>query len=194
MRARYGILAALVGVPVALAIGGGCGGSSSDNSGNNTPDATADVTLDTAPPKQDSAPDVTDAAKVCTVDADLNNINVPDAALGDAGATVSCLITCGKSACSTELSACNADCDCKGALLSVFDCMKTGQSLQACALAASGQLDPNTQQTLQTLGFCIYGACGNQCGLTQQTGDGGKPDAAGDAASDAPSDAPADGG
>ncbi|MEO8874905.1 MAG: hypothetical protein ABI461_04895, partial [Polyangiaceae bacterium] len=82
MQKRLWLGVLLVGFPTACMFGSGCSSSSSDDSAA-TPDAANDVTHTV-----DTGPDVVaivDAGPNCD-GADLNNLSLPDASLGDSGA------------------------------------------------------------------------------------------------------------
>jgi hypothetical protein len=177
MRARHWVLSGVSALFVSGLVAAGCGGT------DETPpaqDAGQDTSVqDTAPPK-DTAPEITDTAKPCVSDADLNTLNPPDAALADGATSVGICIGCAKAACGPQFRDCNNDCECKNAIASVFQCVAAGGTLAACAAPLiSGGTVP---QVAQNLGLCVYTGCAKEC-----TGSGGR-DAGGDGASDAPAD------
>ncbi len=163
-----------------LAMGGlvaACGNTSDDT----VVDAGPDVTTQDAMP--DVAPDVQDAAPpsdACTVDGDLNNLNVPNAAIGDAGGSVPACAACLKTSCSSDINDCNNLCECKGAIISLYDCLGNGQSLTSCGLLAFAGVGSDTQAIGFSLIGCAQKNCYGECGLSAFL-DGGAPDGGGDA-------------
>jgi hypothetical protein len=118
---------AVFGGSAFAAMASGCGGSS------DVKDAGMDATLvDTGPDTTTS--DVKDAG--CNSDADLGNIDFGDASWpadsGIDGSSPEACWLCLKLSCSTVLTKCNADCDCKKAFSQVFECVRTMGLQQAC--------------------------------------------------------------
>jgi hypothetical protein len=167
---------ALVGVgvmfPVAVITSGGCGGSS-DEATDAGSEAAADVVKDVAPDKG-----VIDSGASC-IDADLTTLNPDDAALNDAGASIGTCVSCSRASCGSLLAQCNADCDCKEAVIAFYDCVAKGGGLQVCGIKNLGNLGGNAAAIGQNLGFCVLGACREQCGVPEggipglDAGDGG---------------------
>lgn len=132
-----------------------CGGTSASADagpdGTTTPDAqkeaTADVAKDTQPPP-------------CAVDADLNNLQFPDAAF-DGGVNTAVCWSCLKGGCQTYISECNKTCDCKQGVVDFIDCMGQGGTINSCA---AGLLAIDQTFALQ-FGTCAYTNCKTQCGL-----------------------------
>jgi hypothetical protein len=177
----------LLGITVGCAAIGfvACGGSSSDNNNNTTPDASAgsDAKNDVAPVVDAGPPDVIeDAAEPpCQNDADLSKITVPDAALGDSGASVGTCIKCGKDTCGPEFDDCQADCECRSAFSDFYDCLGAdGGSIFSCGQGLFGNGIPGGATT--ALLQCVGAGCSDECGLSLGT------DAGADAAKDAAKD------
>jgi hypothetical protein len=188
----------LLGVAVVCAtvgmVGAGCGGSSQESPSDA---GSADATRDQGAPETgmpEAAMDAMDAAAMdsgmaCAVDADLTTAMVPDASIGDSGATTETCYACIESNCGSQLADCNADCTCKTNILGFVQCVGSGGSLTACGsgLALSG--DPATT----ALGRCVAGpllggsgpGCLQPCGVTLPDGGSGDGGQMGDAASDA---------
>ena len=171
MKTRLFLGALLVGFPTALAtgvLGAGCGGSSDDSASN--ADASQDVTAkDTA--TQDVV-QIVDAGR-CD-DADLNTLSLPDAALGDSGASVGTCLDCTRGSCETQISACNASCQCKNDIDDALNCIAQQGGLNA---SCAGGLLSGGDVPAQNLGQCLYLSCQNECGLGGfnfgDAGDGG---------------------
>jgi hypothetical protein len=70
------------------------------------------------------------AGDVCILDA-----NVPDAPLGDAGATTGSCIACLNTSCGPPLTACTSDCACPGQVATLFTCLSGGGLLVTCLAA-----------------------------------------------------------
>ena len=170
MRVRHWILLGASALFISGIAASGCGGDSA------TPapvDAGQETTLqDTAPPPQDtSTPDV-GPADACVIDADLTQINPPDAGL-EGGTSVGLCLGCIKSACGSQLSDCNKDCSCNTLIVGAFQCYEAGGSLTTCAAGIV-----NADPTAQALGQCILLSCRQDCAPAQ---DSGPKDGAGDA-------------
>ncbi|MEO7113408.1 MAG: hypothetical protein ABI183_23415, partial [Polyangiaceae bacterium] len=108
-------------------------------------------------------------------DADLNNLTLPEVALGDAGATTSTCVACMKEDCAGDITQCNKDCVCKDGVDDALNCVATAGGLSVSCLTG---LQGNTNAT--NLGTCIYLACKNECGLGGFSLDGGITDASDD--------------
>lgn len=169
MKTRLFLGALLVGFPTALAtgaIGAGCGGSSDDSAAGQ--DASQDVTAkDTA--TQDVV-QIVDAAR-CD-DADLNTLSLPDASLGDSGASVGTCLECTRGSCAEQITECNKDCACKNGIDDALSCIAEMGGLSA---SCAGSIGNDT--SAQALGECIFAACPDECGLggfsLPDGGDGG---------------------
>lgn len=185
MRTRHWLIGLVGGSALVAAVGGGCGGSTDNNpgggdAGNDTttnpmPDVITpvdqSVSMDTGVTPADAGPDV------CSVDADLNTIAPPDAALL-ADASVGTCISCTRTSCMGGVTACNADCACKSALTDFITCVANGSPFTTCASAAE------TEPAAQSLAACILLSCTNACGIGGLLGGG---DSGSDAqATDAP--------
>lgn len=162
MQKRLWLGVLVVGLPTAGIFGLGCGSSSSDDSTANV-DSGSDVTaVDT------SVPDVVAIADAGRCDdADLNSLSLPDASLGDSGATTASCVACMKEDCAGDITACNTDCACKDGVDDALNCVASAGGLSLTCLTG---LQGNTNAT--NLGECIYLGCKNECGLGG-FGDGG---------------------
>jgi len=181
MRARHVLLLLAVSTCSIAGLLAACGGTADDTV---TPDAGADVTVD-AP--KDVAPDVVvDAGPApCLTDADLFTMPLPDGNIGDSGGTVPACGTCLKTSCQTDISDCNKVCDCKDAVVGLYDCLSKGKPLQTCGI----QNFLGASQETQNIGFSLVGCasskCKTECGLTDaglpnlDGGDSGPKDAGG---------------
>jgi hypothetical protein len=191
MRARHVLVLVTLGFGGTGLIGAGCGGSTNTaTDGGSGMDAPADtsrdvVVADTSPPRDagmdspapvDAPPDVP-----CTVDADLTMLNPMDASLGNDASVGTCL-ACAQMNCMPDITACNADCGCKGAISMGFACLGAGMPIQTCLAGAL------TNSAAQALGICIFGACVDACDLNMFFPDGGGDSPAGDAVTEAAAD------
>ena len=170
MRIRHWLVSLVVMVPVALVAGGGCGGSSQEAT-----DAGSEAAVDAV--VQDVAADkgVVDSGPTC-VDADLTTFSPADAALNDAGASIGTCVSCSRANCNNFLVQCNADCDCKEAVVSFYECVSKGGGLQVCGYKNLLNLGGTAATIGQGLGLCVISACRQQCGVPDNfldAGDGG---------------------
>ncbi|HEY1697148.1 MAG TPA: hypothetical protein VGG39_33540 [Polyangiaceae bacterium] len=170
------------------AIGPGCGGSTSNGGGakdSGTPDVTAqdsskpETGPEAAAEASKDAP--AESAPTCTIDADITDLNIPDAEIGDSSASTDGCYTCIKTTCGSELSSCNTDCTCNGEVAGLLSCIGTGGAITTCGagLLAGGANDPAGLALL----LCVAGSafpggsgpgCTAECGYTAPPkGDGG---------------------
>jgi hypothetical protein len=183
----------LVGVSVVTAAAGfaACGGSSDD--GNGGTDAGTDVgtkdsgPADTGPADTGPAPPG-DASVPCVFpDAALGTLDIPDAAIDDAGASIGKCIACSRAKCGTETTTCETDCVCTNAITGLYECLGSGSGFTSCV----PPLIPVFQSSASTqaLGTCVLGGCQKECGIPNFGGGG-------DAGTDSGADAgtPADSG
>ena len=164
MRARHILLFLAVASCSVTGLLVACGGTS------DTPppvDAGKDGTLDAA---KDAAPDVVDAGPIpCATDADLFTVAIPDGNIGDSGVSVQACGTCLKTSCKTDISDCNKICDCKDAVIGLYDCLSKGKGLQTCGIQNFLGASQDTQNIGLSLVGCASSKCKDACGL----GDGG---------------------
>jgi hypothetical protein len=101
----------------------------------------------------------------CPAGKDITTIALPEAPIGDAGATVSGCIACAKSSCSAQLAACNAECTCESSVPAFAECLATGMyTFDQCTEFFSFWLDPASTQ----LPLCLSQSCASQCCTTCQ--------------------------
>jgi hypothetical protein len=168
MRASHWLLGLATVGTVFGAVAAGCGGSSS--SGGGSPDSsTSDVTAEKAPEAAAEAEAAVEAAPPCPIDGSITSFPVPDASLGDSGATTEGCVSCVTTSCPTVITACNANCACKEAFATFEQCVAAGGSIQTCAVALAS--DPDAGIGITQLGCAI--PCASACGVTIPTGDGG---------------------
>ncbi len=158
---RFALVGLGVMFPLAVVTSGGCGGSSDDATDAGNEAAVDVVAKDVAPDKE-----VVDSGPSCS-DADLNTITPADAALNETGASVGTCVSCSRTNCGTYLTQCNADCDCKEAVIAFYDCVSKGGGLQVCGIKNLANLGGNAATIGQNLGFCVIGACRDQCGVPE---------------------------
>ena len=125
-------------------------------------DAAADVALDSRVATDarifDAAPDV---GEQCAVDGSVRALEVPDASLDGGFATGDC-VSCLKTKCDGELTACDAECDCRTGIFSFLDCAPKNPSpsgVQGCLLRSFATASPVSQ----SLGFCASQKCAASC-------------------------------
>jgi hypothetical protein len=178
MRAMRIFLGFAASSALVSAIVAGCGSSSSPTSPVDS--GSGDVTMEAMPQMEAAAPeagpDVMDSAIVdaCVPDTSLSSIPVPDAALGEAGATAASCVMCiaGASACQPLVTACNQSCACIGAFEAFSNCLSTpGGSFVACL----GDLSSLASFTDAGSTTACGASCLVQCGFSLPTGDGGPP-------------------
>jgi hypothetical protein len=175
MRSKHFFIGLASCVSVACAISTGCSSSSSDDSAAPPVDAGPDVTA------MDAAPDVAKmdtgvvetGPEACAVDADLATLPVPDASIGDSGATAAECVSCVKVACPTLIATCQMSCECVTAFVDFEQCIGTGQALFGCATSTLGGAGIGETQLACAL------SCEDECGVG-----GGGPDGGDGAAAD----------
>jgi hypothetical protein len=168
----------LVGFAVAGTAAGliasGCGG---DDNVAPSQDSGSDHTTDQAAEASQEAAADTGADVACVPDADLASIMVPDASLGDSGATVPQCFACIQSTCGTEFTACNADCGCNSGVQAFVMCaLDPTQNPVMCGTMLAG-----IDSTSMALGSCVAGpllggtgpGCLQACGYLPPAGEGG---------------------
>jgi hypothetical protein len=183
-----------------------CGGSSqvtlvpNDAGGPDGVAPVADATTDATPDL-----DASDAAAVCTIDADLETAAPPDASLDEAGASVGTCIGCARANCGSQISTCNKDCTCNNTFNCLFNCLGgIGGTLLLCYTQCGGSLSFTGGGPESGLVLCAARSCAPECaacslykGLCPSDAatplDSAPPtDSATDAPVDAPADAPVD--
>jgi hypothetical protein len=182
-----------------------CGGTAtSDNPPGGGNDAGPDATNNNNPPigsdgGDASMPSGDDDSGACVIDADILTLAPPDAAIDDAGASVGECLACAQTTCSSQLSACNADCSCNSGFTCFANCIGgIGNTLLTCV----GSCFPGGISALESnpteLGVisCAGQSCTAQCGTASILGGGGggKKDGGGGGNKDAGDDDGGDGG
>lgn len=183
MRASLWITFAITASAISAFAAVGC--SSDDTAQPTTPAAVdagatdAVAATDTSSgPIQDSGP------ATCDVDADITKLPVPDAAVGDSGISITDCLGCITDNCSSQLSTCQDDCDCRSAVVGFYDCIGTGGSIISCGSSLATGAGAASGGT--ALATCAYSAgCTAKCGVTLPGGDAGPDGGALDAAADA---------
>jgi hypothetical protein len=173
MRSNHFWIGMASTVSVACAIFAGCSSSSSSDDTAPPVDSGVDSTAADAAPdvKADTGP-VDTGPEACAVDADLSTLPVPDASIGDSGATAAECVACVKTACPTLLPTCQMTCGCVTAFVDFEQCIGSGMALIGCA--TSTLLGANTGIT-ETQLACAF-SCESECGIggaTTDAGDGG---------------------
>jgi hypothetical protein len=164
---RKYVVAVAVGSLIGLATVGGCGGTES------TTDAGSDATTtpDVVSPKDGGRDAIVEAG--CSTDADITMLMLPDAAINDAGATVPGCAACLNTSCKMDISACQANCECREAVVGFFGCVGKGGQLFTCASSLITLQDPQAQQIGQALALCANASCKTQCGVPSAPTDAG---------------------
>jgi hypothetical protein len=155
MHASRWVLA-IAASSLAPAIAVGCGGTTSGSSPADaaTADATADqataVGPEAASPEApgeatspeaaspEAAPEAASGAPPedasCALDANIATLSIPDAAIGDTGASTGGCLSCIQSRCGAEVAACDSDCTCKADVVAFLACVALGGSVTTCGL------------------------------------------------------------
>jgi hypothetical protein len=179
MRASQWLLGLATTSAIVAAVASGCGGST--NSGGPTDSGTSDVTADhteaaAAEAAADTSPPQDTGSDACAIDASLTSI--PDAAIGDAGATTEGCFSCIEANCGSDLAACNADCTCKTDVATLIGCIASGASAVTCGSGVLGGNDTAATALLECIAGPLLGGSGpgclTQCGFTLPSDGGGK--------------------
>src|ERR1019366_4218808 len=129
MQKRLWVGVLVVGLPTACALAIGCGGSSSDDSAANVDSGSDVMQADTA------AADVVTIIDAGRCDgASLNDLSLPDASLGDSGASTATCVACMKSSCASDITSCNSDCVCKEGVDDALNCVAAAGTLSLACL------------------------------------------------------------
>jgi hypothetical protein len=103
----------------------------------------------------------------CTVDANLATVVLPDTALGGDASVDTCL-ACARASCPSYVATCDTECSCMSAVLGLFACRATGESLTNCSVSLLGM------GNAFALGECVISLCEGACGTRNVSGqDGG---------------------
>jgi hypothetical protein len=144
---------------LALAYGAACSGSTTkSDAGVPVVDAARE-----AAPVVDAAADASE--RVCK-DAGVDDLPVPDASVGDSGVSTGQCFQCLKTTCQGELSACNSNCDCRGAIVEFLGCTPKATSpsaAQACAINAFSSISGPASDLGTNLGRCALVGCRTEC-------------------------------
>lgn len=162
-RVRIGLVMAATGLGLSMMMAQGCGGSEAPVDSGVADTSVPDTSVaDTSPPKDAGK----DTAPTCDTKIDPF-MNVPDAAVGDAGMSTGQCAACAKAKCKTEIDGCMSDCTCQGPVISVLECVLklggiTNAALFQCAsgLAAAPQ---SVQTNGGAIALCIQGKCAPEC-------------------------------
>jgi hypothetical protein len=113
---------------------------------------------------KEAAP-VVDAGLTCS-DASAKDLPVPDAAVADSGVSTGTCFSCLQASCGTQLETCNANCECRGAILAFLSCAPTAsdpQAAQACAIQAFTAVSGEASELGTAIGLCANRACRKEC-------------------------------
>lgn len=169
MRSNHFWIGMASTVSVACAIFAGCSSSSSSDDTAPPVDSGVDSTaVDAAPDVKPDTAIVDSAAEACPVDANLSTLPVPDASLGDAGATAAGCVACVKVACPNLLPKCQMTCGCVEAFVMFESCVGNGGQLISCA----EPLLTGDTGLMQNDVLCAAD-CLPECGQGTLPGDGG---------------------
>jgi hypothetical protein len=184
MRSSQWLLGLATTSAIIAAVASGCGGSTSGGSPQDSgaPDVTADHYEAAAPEAAAETGSMDAGPEACAVDANMASLMVPDASLGDAGATTSGCLTCIQTNCSSGVTACSADCACDTAVVGLLGCVASGASLVTCGTPLLTGGDPTETALLSCLAGPAFGGSGpgclTECGYAGM-GDGGKKEGGG---------------
>jgi hypothetical protein len=91
---------------------------------------------------------------------DLSQLSVPDAPIGDAGASLPGCNACARSTCQAQLAACNDDCLCRASVPTFVECLATGKyTFEICA----AHLDWGFDAPGLALRACLGQGCAKEC-------------------------------
>jgi hypothetical protein len=150
---------------LAMGLMGACGGTSDSNPADA---GAADATLDSVAPPSDATTDAPKDASVDSAKCDLSedfSTKIPDASLDETGTRSTGLcIACLKqpTTCQADITACNADCDCKALIGDVISCVGKGGNPFQCGaglIAAPAKAREIGLSLLQ----CAQKKCPEQC-------------------------------
>jgi hypothetical protein len=138
--------------------------------------ACGDTENPVAPPGVDSGPEVAppppDAA-TCDLSANLLD-KIPDAAIADGASTSGVCIRCANAKCATQVSACNANCQCQSVVARGLDCYLKNTTDPTACLAQFATVDVKIQSIGLVLVTCLNSACEQECATASfQEADGG---------------------
>jgi hypothetical protein len=140
-----------------------CGSTSSSGPTDGGASNDVQVKMETGAMVMDTSMPVMDSA-TCDLSTDLT-ASIPDAALDEAGtrSTGLCLGCANQTAtCKMYIDQCNANCDCKGVVGQVLECIAMGGSQIACGAMAAG-ISSDAQQIGFALLTCVQNNCADQC-------------------------------
>jgi hypothetical protein len=124
-------------------------------------------TTATPDPIRDSAADVLKveaASPTVCADASIDELPIPDASVGDSGINTNVCFACLKTTCSSELAACNRNCDCRNVVVDFLTCSdKMPQNAQMCAFSAFGSAMGEAAALSQNVGQCAFLGCQQEC-------------------------------
>ncbi|MBX3198818.1 MAG: hypothetical protein KF850_18320 [Labilithrix sp.] len=92
-----------------------------------------------------------DAPAADCADAQIVAPAAPDAAIGDAGATVGECVACIARACPSETASCQGECACRERALGLLRCLESGRTTATCSTEAFGGE--------ATAALLLFGAC-----------------------------------
>jgi hypothetical protein len=159
-RAFYLVVGGLV---FGMAAVSACGGTST-NPAAAAADSGTDAAVDTGVPDTGRDAKPLDGA-TCDLSTDFTK-TLPDASFdaGEAGAgiTPAVCVACLDKNCATEKAGCNANCECKGVVAEVLDCVNKGNPIISCGgpilnMSAEGQAAGTP------LVGCIQNKCRTEC-------------------------------
>ena len=166
------------------AIAAGCGSSSSPTQPQDS--GPGDVTMEAMPMPEaapEATPDVMEAAAdvACVPDANVTMLPVPDASIGDAGATAAGCFSCIEAACPMVIAQCNMSCACVAAFEAFDTCLAAGGGLLTCV----GSNFVNIPGINPTSFICAAGCatpsiCGYSIPIPTDGGDAAVTDGSGD--------------
>ena len=99
----------------------------------------------------------------CLPDGGLYGLDVPDASIGDAGATLPGCYSCLETLCGSQFAACNTDCGCSKSVDVFVQCMAAGTSTLSCGMSLGGGGNPNATALLQCAAAPLFGGMGPGC-------------------------------
>jgi hypothetical protein len=113
----------------------------------------------------------------CDPNADFTQ-KIPDAAIGDSGASTGVCVACVLAKCPQQVAACDRACACQGVAASALSCYVKNESNPLLCASQFTTVDQSTQVIGFALFACVNSACKGEC-ATSSFEDGGK-DSGGD--------------
>jgi hypothetical protein len=174
MRARLIVLAGGVFVGGAALAVQACGG---DDTG-----APAEADWDGASGSQQAPAPAGDDAAACDPTTSFTD-RIPDAPIGDSGATTGACVQCATTKCAEAIGACDQSCACQGVAAGALQCYLNNADSPIVCVASLANVDSETRQLGFQMLLCINAGCAKDCAIgSVSPGDSGSDGAVSDGA------------